>query len=102
MVDTSAILAQPLLLKASHSPAQILCVVYGHLKLSDLINHRLEVAETGDGPADFSIEHGYVLSSAPKQEGRFDLIETNSGAPLVSAPSLCGELILTCGPEAGG
>ena len=77
MVDTS-VLAQPSLLKASHSLSQILCVVNGHLKLSDLIDHRLEVAETGYGPANLSIEHGYVLSSAPKQEGRFDLIETDS------------------------
>jgi hypothetical protein len=50
MVDTSRVLAQPLLLKTSHSLAKILCVVYEHLKLSDHINHRLEVAETDDGP----------------------------------------------------
>jgi hypothetical protein len=37
MVDTSGVLAQPLLLKASHTLAQILDVVCGHLKLSDLI-----------------------------------------------------------------
>jgi hypothetical protein len=67
-----------LLLKASHSLAQILGVVCRHLKLSDLIHDRLEVAETGDGPADLSIEHGNVFSSAPKQESRFDLFEADS------------------------
>jgi hypothetical protein len=72
MVDTSGVLAQPLLLKTSNSLAQVFCVVYGHLKLSGLIHNRLEIAETGDGSADLSIEDGYVLSSAPKQQGRFD------------------------------
>jgi hypothetical protein len=53
MVDTSDALAEPFLLKASHSVAQIICVVHGHLKLSHLINHCSEVAETGDGPLVF-------------------------------------------------
>ena len=90
MVDTSGILAQPLLLKASHSLTQILRVVYGHLKLSDLIHHRLEVAETGDGPADLSIEHGYILSLASKQESGFDLLETHSLTKEASRELLVG------------
>jgi len=77
MAEASGILAQPLRLKASDTLPQILDVVCGHLKLSDLIHHRLEVGEAGDGAADLSIEHGYIFSSTPKQKGRFDLFETH-------------------------
>jgi hypothetical protein len=77
MADASGILAQPLLLKASDTLAQILDVVCGHLKLSDLIDHRMEVSKASDGAADLSIEHGYIFSSTPKQKGRFDLFETH-------------------------
>ena len=77
MTDASGVLAQPLLLKASDTLAQILDVVCRHLKLSDLIHHRLEVGKASDGAADLSIEHGYIFSSTPKQKGRFDLFETH-------------------------
>ena len=77
MADASGILAQPLLLKASDTLAQIFDVVCGHLKLSDLIHHRLEVGKAGYGATDLSIEHGYIFSSTPKQNGRFDLFETH-------------------------
>lgn len=76
MADASGALAQPLLLKTSYTLAQILDVVCGHLKLSDLIHHRLEVGKTGDGTADLSIEHATYFR-APKQKGRFDLFETH-------------------------
>jgi hypothetical protein len=41
-----------LLLSAAQSLAQVLCLILGHLKLPDLINNRLRIAETVNGPAD--------------------------------------------------